>query len=380
MTPIYLDYNATTPLDPAVIEAMLPYLREHFGNPSSTHQYGKTAHEAVEKARIQVAELLGARPDEIVFTGGGTEATNHALTGVIFAKPTDGRPWACDAHIITSTVEHPATLQTCDFLKRLGCRITSLPVDHYGLVDPGDVLKAMDRKTTLVSIMHANNEVGTIQPIKEIGAIAREHGVLMHTDAAQSLGKIPVDVDDLGVDLLSVAGHKLYAPKGVGALYVRRGVKLEPLIHGAGHESGRRAGTENVPYVVGLGIACQIARQSLPQAGERLRQLRDRLWNHLRTELGDRIVLNGHPERRLPNTLNVNFVGQVGAELLQKVPEIAASTGSACHEGHVTLSPVLKAMGISSEMGWGAVRLSVGRFTTEVEIDRAAAAILRQIK
>src|SRR5713101_4498373 len=380
MTPIYLDYNATTPLDPAVIEAMLPYLREHFGNPSSTHQYGKTAHEAVEKARIQVAELLGARPDEIVFTGGGTEATNHALTGVIFAKPTDGRPWACDAHIITSTVEHPATLQTCDFLKRLGCKITVLPVDRYGLVDPGDVLKAMDRKTTLVSIMHANNEVGTIQPIKEIGAIAREHGVLMHTDAAQSLGKIPVDVDDLGVDLLSVAGHKLYAPKGVGALYVRREVKLEPLIHGAGHESGRRAGTENVPYIVGLGTACRIARQSLPQAGERLRQLRDRLWNHLRTALGDRINLNGHPERRLPNTLNVNFVGHVGAELLQRVPEIAASTGSACHEGTVCLSPVLQAMGVSPKLGQGAVRLSLGRFTTPAEIDQAAEAILRQIK
>src|SRR5713101_4249726 len=411
MTPIYLDYNATTPLDPAVIEAMLPYLREHFGNPSSTHQYGKTAHEAVEKARIQVAELLGARPDEIVFTGGGTEATNHALTGVIFAKPTDGRPWACDAHIITSTVEHPATLQTCDFLKRLGCKITVLPVDRYGLVDPGDVLKAMDRKTTLVSIMHANNEVGTIQPIKEIGAIAREHGVLMHTDAAQSLGKIPVDVDDLGVDLLSVAGHKLYAPKGVGALYVRREVKLEPLIHGAGHESGRRAGTENVPYIVGLGTACQIARQSLqsmPQlphqlphphpspppsrgrespsslppcgggwgwgATEQLRKLRDRLWDHLRTGLEDRIILNGHPEQRLPNTLNVNFVGHIGAELLERVPEIAASTGSACHEGTVCLSPVLQAMGVSPKLGQGAVRLSLGRFTTPAEIDQAAEA------
>src|SRR5713226_6327909 len=361
MAPIYLDYNATTPLDPAVVEAMLPYLREHFGNPSSTHQYGKTAHEAVEKARNQVADLLGAQLDEIVFTGSGTEATNHALKGVIFAKPTDGGPWACDAHIITSAVEHPATLQTCDFLKRLACKITILPVDRYGLVDPGDVMKAIDRKTTLVSIMHANNEVGTIEPIKEIAAIAHEHGALMHTDAAQSLGKIPVDVSELDVDLLSVAGHKLYAPKGVGALYIRRGVKLEPLIHGAGHESGRRAGTENVPYIVGLGAACQIARQSQLQASERLRQLRDRLWNHLRTGLGERIVLNGHPDRRLPNTLNVNFVGHIGAELLQQVPEIAASTGSACHEGHVTLSPVLKAMSVSPDVGRGAVRLSVGR-------------------
>jgi cysteine desulfurase len=252
-------------------------------------------------------------------------------------------------------------------------------VDLHGLVDPENVEYAIDRKTTLVSIMHANNEVGTIQPIKEIAAIAREHGAFMHTDAAQSLGKIPVNVDDLGVDLLSVAGHKLYAPKGVGALYIRRGVKLEPLIHGAGHESGRRAGTENVPYIVGLGTACQIAHQSLPQASEQSRQLRDRLWNHLRAGLGDRIVLNGHPERRLPNTLNVNFVGHIGAELLQRVPEIAASTGSACHEGQVTLSPVLKAMGVLPEIGRGAVRLSVGRFTTEDEIDQAAKAILRQV-
>src|SRR5438552_6654225 len=253
MNPIYLDYNATTPLDPAVVEAMLPYLREHFGNPSSSHAFGKTAHEAVDQARTQVAELLGAQPDEIVFTSGGTEASNHALKGAVFARPTDRRPWAWDAHIITCAIEHPATLQTCEFLKRLGCRITILGVDRDGLVDPDDVRKAIDKKTTLVSIMHANNEVGTIQPIKEIAAIAREHGVLMHTDAAQSLGKIPVNVDDLGVDLLSVAGHKLYAPKGVGALYVRRGVKLEPLIHGAGHESGRRAGKENVHYIVGLG-------------------------------------------------------------------------------------------------------------------------------
>jgi cysteine desulfurase len=380
MIPIYLDYNATTPIDPAVVESMIPYLRDHFGNPSSTHAFGKAAHDAVDKARGQVAELLGAQPEEIIFTSGGTEATNQALKGAVFAKPTDGRPWALAAHIITSAVEHPATMQTGDFLKRLGCRISILPVDRYGLVDPDDVRKAIDRKTTLVSIMHANNEVGTIQPIKEIAAIAREHGALMHTDAAQSLGKIPVDVKDLGVDLLSMAGHKLYAPKGVGALYVRRGVKLEPLVHGAGHESGRRAGTENVPYIVGLGTACRIAGGSLPQSGERLRQLRDRLWNHLQAVLGERIVLNGHPERRLPNTLNVNFAGQVGAELLQKVPEIAASTGSACHEGHVTLSPVLAAMGISPKIGRGAVRLSVGRFTTEEEIDRAADALLRRAR
>src|SRR5260370_12298224 len=366
MNPIYLDYNAPTPLDPAVVEAMLPCLREHFGNPSSSHAFGKAGEEGVEKARKQVAELIGAQPDEITFTSGGTEASNHALKGAVFAKlhGVFGR-WAKDAHIIISAVEHPATLQACDFLKRLGCRITVLPVDCYGLVDSDAVRNAIDRKTTLVSIMHANNEVGTIQLIKEIAAIAREHGVLMHTDAAQSLGKIPVNVDDLGIDLLSIAGHKLYAPKGAGALYIRRGVKLEPLIHRAGHESGPRAGTANVPYIVGFGTPCQIARQSLPQASERLRQLRDRLWDHLRTGLGERIVLNGHPERRLPNTLNVNLVGRIGAELLQHLPEIAASTGSACHEGYVPLSPGLKAMGVPPEIGRGAVRFRVGRFTTE---------------
>jgi cysteine desulfurase len=381
MAPIYLDYNATTPLDPAVVEAMLPYLRQHFGNPSSTHAYGKAAHDAVDLARQQVAELLGAMPEEVVFTGGGTEASNHAIKGAVFAKFRGifGR-WAKDAHVITSAVEHPATLAPCEFLKRLGCRVTVLPVDRHGRVDPDDVRKAIDRRTTLISIMHANNEVGTLQPIKEIAAVARERGVLVHTDAAQSLGKVPVDVNELGVDLLTVAGHKLYAPKGVGALYVRRGVKLEPLIHGAGHEGGRRAGTENVPYLVALGTACAVARQSLPQATDRLRQLRDRLWERLRAALGDRILLNGHPEHRLPNTLNVNFLGHTGADLLQRVPEVAASTGSACHEGSVRLSPVLEAMAVPPEVGRGAVRLSVGRFTTEDEIDRAAEALVARAR
>jgi cysteine desulfurase len=373
MTPIYLDYNATTSLDPVVVEAMLPYLQNHFGNPSSTHAYGKTAHDAVDRARQQVADLLGARADEIVFTGGGSEASNLALKGVAFQKLRGwfGR-WRRAAHILTCAIEHPATLVPCEFLKRLGCKVTILPVDGRGLVDPNAVRKVLDSSATLVSIMHANNEVGTLQPIKEIAAIARERGVLVHTDAAQSLGKVPVNVDELGVDLLSVAGHKLYAPKGVGVLYVRRGVNLEPLIHGAGHEGGRRAGTENVPYVVALGQACELARQSLPAATERLRSLRERLWRHLQSALGERVVLNGHPERRLPNTLNVNFVGHVGADFLQSVPEIAASTGSACHEGLVTQSPVLCAMRVPPEIGRGAVRLSVGRFTTEEEVDRAA--------
>src|SRR5262245_64403345 len=381
MTPIYLDYNATTPLDPAVVEAMLPYLHHHFGNPSSTHAYGKKAHDAVEQARRQVAELLGATPDEIVFTGGGTEASNYALKGVVFAKLQGffGRLFGrkAGAHLVTSAVEHPATLQPCAFLERLGCRVTILPVDHHGLVSPDDVRRAVARGATLVSIMHSNNEVGTLQPIQEIAAVCRERGVLVHTDAAQSLGKVPVDVNELGVDLLTVAGHKLYAPKGVGVLYVRRGVRLESFIHGAGHEDGRRAGTENVPYAVALGAACELARQARPQSADRLRQLRDRLWERLRAGLGERVRLNGHPEERLPNTLNANFLGHVGAELLQAVPEIAASTGSACHEGKVTQSAVLCAMRVPPELGRGAVRLSVGRFTTEEEVDRAAAALAR---
>jgi cysteine desulfurase len=376
--PIYLDYNATTPIDPAVRVAMLPYLDDHFGNPSSTHAYGKEAHTAVETARGQLAGLLGAHADEVVFTGGGSEASNHAIKGTVLRHPRGwfGR-WGRDAHVIISAVEHPATAQPCEFLKTLGSRVTVLPVDGHGMVNPDDVRRAITPRTKLVSIMHSNNEVGTLNPIREIAAIARERGVLMHTDAAQSLGKLAVNVADLGVDLLTVAGHKVYAPKGVGALCVRRGVELASLIHGAGHEGGRRAGTENVPYVVGLGKAAEIAAASLPGATERLRALRDRLHEALRRGLGDRVVLHGHPEKRLPNTLNLSFVGHIGADLLQKVPGIAASTGSACHEGKVSQSPVLCAMRVPPEIGQGAVRLSVGRFTTEDEVDRAADVLIK---
>ncbi len=377
MQPIYLDYNATTPIDPAVLDAMLPYLREHFGNPSSTHAYGRRAHDAIDVARAQVASLIGAQPDEIVFTGGGTEASNHAIKGAVYARMSGFfARWFTSPHIITSTIEHPATLQPCDFLARLGCKITLLRVDRYGAIDPDAVEHAVRGTTTLVSVMHANNEVGTIQPLAEIARYARNRGVLVHTDAAQSLGKVPVDVNELGVDLLSIAGHKLYAPKGVGALYVRRGVKLEPFIHGAGHESGRRAGTENTPYIVALGKACEIIKQN-PTHASHARTLRDRLFDRLHQTLGDKVIVNGHPEHRLPNTLNINFLGHIGAELLAKVPEIAASTGSACHEGSITQSPVLCAMGVPPEIGQGAVRLSVGRFTTEVEIDRAADILIR---
>jgi cysteine desulfurase len=387
MNPIYLDYNATTPLDPAVVDAMLPYLQTHFGNPSSTHEYGTTAHDAVELARAQVAALINAEPEEIVFTGGGTEASNHAIKGTVFARVSRGLldtalsalgMRSAKAHIVISAVEHPATANPCAFLRRLGCKIRVVPVDSRGMVDPDDVLKAMP--ATLVSIMHSNNEVGTLQPIRDIAALCRERCRLFHTDAAQSLGKLPVDVKKLNVDMLTIAGHKLYAPKGIGVLYVRKGVELEPLIHGAGHEAGRRAGTENVPYIVALGKACEIARQSLPDATAKLQRLRDRLWDKLRAGLGDCITLNGHPELRLPNTLNVNFKDHTGAELLQKTPEIAASTGSACHEGKIAQSPVLCAMGVPPEIGKGAVRLSVGRFTTEDEIDRAAQALIRSAK
>jgi cysteine desulfurase len=367
--PIYLDYNATTPIDPAVVRAMEPFLREGFGNPSSAHAYGQVARDAVDRARHQVAGLLGAGPGEIVFTGGGSEASNLALKGVAFAALAMSP--APDVHVITSAVEHPATLEPCAFLARLGCRVTVVPVDGHGVVELDALRRALRQGGRLVSVMHANNEVGTIQPIREIAALAHEHGALMHTDAAQSIGKIPVNVRELGVDLLTIAGHKLYAPKGIGSLYVRAGVTVEPLIHGAGHEGGRRAGTENVASIVALGMACEIAGRSLPTAAERLQALRDRLWHGLRAGLGDRVVLNGHPDRRLPNTLNVNFVGCIGTELLEAIPEIAASTGSACHEGRVRLSPVLAAMGVPPEVGRGAVRLSVGRFTTEPDVNRA---------
>ena len=275
MRPIYLDYNATTPIDPAVLRAMLPFLAGsdnaplgHFGNPSSTHAFGTTAHKAVLQARQQVADLIGARPEEIIFTSGGSEASNHALKGAVLGllRGFWGR-WARRAHLVISSVEHPATTEPAQFLQRLGCKLTVVPVDGQGLVDPDAVGRAIRNGATLVSIMHSNNEVGTLMPVKEIAALTRPRGVLLHTDAAQSLGKVPLDVNDLGVDLLTIAGHKLYAPKGVGVLYVRNGVRLENFIHGAGQETGRRAGTENVPYVVGLGQACALAKNGLAEAG-----------------------------------------------------------------------------------------------------------------
>ena len=361
MQRIYLDYNASTPIDPTVAAEMRPFLDDHYGNPSSGHWAAATAKAALETARGQVAALLGCQSDEIVFTSGGSEANNLALKGVFFALRDKGD------HIVTTRIEHPAIIEPCRFLERLGARVTYLPVDGTGRVDPDDLRRTITRRTILVSIMHANNEVGTIQPIEDCARMAHEHGVLFHTDAAQSVGKIPTNVGELGFDLLSVAGHKLYAPKGIGALFVRLGVRLEPLIHGAGHEGGRRAGTESALLAVGLGTACELARDLKPM--ERVRTLRDHFWQELQKQFGNHVVLNGHPTYRLPNTLNVSFVGRIGAEILERLDGMAASTGSACHSGRIESSPVLEAMGIAPEVGMGAIRFSLGRATTRDEID-----------
>jgi len=312
-----------------------------------------------------VAEPLGCDPTEVVFTSGGSESNNHAIKGVFFANRDRGD------HIVTTAIKHPATLNPCRFLEKLGARVTVLPVDRYGMVDPEDVRRAITPRTILITVMHANNEVGTVEPIPEISAIAREAGVPFHTDAAQTVGKIPIDVEEPGGDLLSVAGHEVYAPKGIGALYIREGTKIEPFVHGAGHEAGRRAGTENVLLAVALGAACDVARKwvGMPQ----IEVLRDRFWDRLKGIFGDKMTLNGHPTERLPNTLNVNFVGRVGAEVLATLPGVAASTGSACHAGSVTLSPVLAAMGVPTAEGMGAVRFSLGRATTWEELEEVLA-------
>ena len=378
--PIYLDYNATTPVDPQVRDAMLPFLDNHYGNPSSTHSYGQKVSRAIDQARKQTASLIQASTPEIIFTSGGSESNNHALQGILLpalrawhAGETDEPP-----HVITTTIEHPAIHEPCEFLRQMGVRLTILPVDPVGMVDPESVRDAIVRtpNTRLVSVMHANNEVGSIEPISQIADICHEYKVLIHTDAAQTIGKIPVRIKDLDVDLLTIAGHKVYAPKGIGVLYVKQGVSLSPLIHGAGHESGRRAGTENVPYIVALGKACELAEEYLATQPQKTQQLRDRLWTRLQESLGEDLTLNGDPKQRLPNTLNVNFAGIAGQQLLEETPQIAASTGSACHAGKVTLSPVLEAMGVTSEKGRGAVRLSVGRFSDEEQIDLAAKRLL----
>ncbi len=369
MTPIYLDYNATTPVAPAVADAMLPYLREHFGNPSSSHVYGQRTRGAVARARAEVAALIGASPAEIVFTSCATEANNLAVLGVARALRGRGR------HLITSAIEHPAVARPMAYLTDEGWDITVLPVDGSGRVSAEGLAAALRDDTVLVSIMHANNEVGTLQPITELAALAHSRGALFHTDAAQSIGKLPVDVAALGVDLLTLAGHKFYAPKGVGALYVRAGTPIAPIQFGAGHEGGLRPGTENVPHIAGFGAAALLARDRLPAITERLRRQRDRLHDCLASAIRG-LALNGHPTERLPNTLSVSFPGVSGRALLARTPAIAASVGSACHEEGDAVSGVLGAMGIGAERARGAVRLSLGEPTTDEEITRAADALI----
>jgi cysteine desulfurase len=373
--PVYLDYNATTPLIEDVIEAMRPFLEVHFGNPSSQHTYGRITHQAVETARQEVAGLIRARSSEIIFTSGGTESNNLALRGAAWADDDKKR------HIITSAIEHPAVTEVCSYLGTQGFEITTLPVDALGLISPTDLESALRPDTLLVSIMHANNEVGTIQPVQALAELAHRVGALFHTDAAQSIGKIPVAVDELGVDLLSIAGHKLYAPKGVGALYIRKGVHLQKIIFGAGQEAGLRPGTENVLEIVGLGRAAQAARQDLDANMAHFKRLRDRLQAGLTSAMGEQnIRINGHPEKRLPNTLSISFKDMRANELLEKISsDVAASAGAACHADQVRVSSVLEAMGLPIEWAKGTLRFSVGRMTTAKEIDRAVKAIVQAI-
>lgn len=375
LAPIFLDYNSTTPVAPEVVDSMLPYLREHFGNPSSRHVYGVVAREAVDAAREAVGGLIGANGQDLLFTSGGTESNNLALAGVVRGGR-NGRD-----HIVTSAVEHPAVREPLARLARDGIRVTTLPVDEQARVDPADLERVIGSDTLLVTVMHANNEVGTLQPISELAEIAHAHGALLHTDAAQSVGKVPVDVTELAADLLTIAGHKMYAPKGVGALYVRPGIPLQPILHGAGHERGLRPGTEAVAQIVALGAAARLAHSLLPEEGTRLQELRDRLEDRLHRELGaDRIRTNGHPVHRLPNTLNVSIRGCRGDALLETVGDrVAASAGSACHAHEVRLSPVLEAMGTDPEWGMGTLRLSVGRYTTEHEVDQAADVVAKAV-
>jgi len=372
-SPIYLDHNATTPIDPRVVERMMPYLKEEFGNPSSGYYLGIRAKEGVNRAREEVSELLGCQIDETVFTSGGTESNNTVLKGLVDLKNPES------AHIITSAVEHPAVLNPALFLMELGVKVTILPVDRFGRVDPDEVRKSILPQTTLITLMLANNETGTLEPVREVSKIARDHDVPLHTDAAQAVGKMDVDVNDLGVDFLSVAGHKLYGPKGVGALYIRKGLRVTPLIHGAAQEYGMRAGTENIILAVGLGAACRIAKERLKSDIRMMCRLRDRLQDLLFEGLNG-LALNGHAEERLPNTLNISVPGLDGGRILNALPTIMASTGAACHDRTVRLSHVLSAMAVPPEIGMGALRFTVGRTNTMDQIEHAAKLIIGQVK
>jgi cysteine desulfurase len=371
MKPIYLDYNASTPIAPQVLEAMMPYLTVKYGNPSSSHRFGVECRAGIEQARERLAKLLGCEASEIIFTSGATESNNMVIKGIAKAA---GK----GKHFITSQIEHPAVLEPCRHVERFGYKVTYLPVDPYGLVDPADLEKAITPDTALVTIMHSNNEVGTIQDIMALAKIAAARNAPLHTDAAQSVGKVPCKVGDLGVDFLTVAGHKFYAPKGVGALYIRKGAKLPPMLHGAGHEHGMRPGTENLASVVGLGAACELAMPLLGTEGPRQKKLGQRLLEGLKSA-GLKVRLNGHPEQKLPNTWNISFEGHDAATVMTAMPDVAVSPGAACHGDKVNASHVLVAMAVPPEQSRGAVRFSFGRETTEAEIDEVIGILKRKL-
>ncbi|QEG22740.1 cysteine desulfurase family protein [Mariniblastus fucicola] len=365
MKQIYLDYNATTPIDASVVEAMMPFFQTHFGNPSSTHSVGRAAREAIEDARAKVSALIGCDRDEVIFTGGGTEASNMAIKGVMFAGGEPG------GHMITTAIEHPATIEPARFVERLGCELTVVGCDENGVVDPQAIADAIRPDTRLVSVMHANNEIGTIQPIREIAEICHEKSVVVHADASQSIGKIPAFVDQLDVDLMTVAGHKFYAPKGIGVLFVREGLDIESLLHGAGHEGGLRAGTENTPYIVGLGRAAFLAASLLDESSGISATLRDKFWKTISSNV-PRAVAHGMQAERLPNTLSIAFPNVSGAEMLSRVPEVCASLGAACHSSGEHRSGTLHAMGVDQDLMRGTIRFSFGRSSNAEEAERAA--------
>ncbi len=373
MEPIYLDYNGTTPIDPEVAKAMQPFIDKYFGNPSSVHAFGEYPEKALEKARVQVAHMLRCDADEVIFTSGGSESNNLAVKGAVQASGDKG------GHIIASSIEHPSIIEVCKFLAHKGFRVTYLPVDGYGLVDPESVEKAIMPRTVLITIMHANNEVGTIEPVEQIAQIARSRGILFHSDCAQSIGKMPVHAEELGADLITVAGHKVYAPKGVGALYIRRGVKIQKQIHGAGQEKNLRAGTENILGITGLGRACELVANHLKDYSSHLKLMRDRLEQGLKSRFPD-IRINGHPEKRLPNTSSISFPDLKANEIVSGLHLTAASAGAACHSQSTEISAVLKAMGVPLNYALGTIRFSTGRYTSKKEIDLAVDEILKVVK
>src|SRR5450759_1756783 len=372
--PVYLDYNATTPIDPEVAKEMIPFVETYFGNPSCSYLIGRQNKDAIEKARKQVAVLINCNPEEIIFTSGGTESNNHAIKGVALAN------WHKGKHIIASAIEHPAVTEVCEFMKTNGYDISYVKVDEFGQVNPADVEKAIRPDTIIISVMHANNEVGTIQPIKKIADIAKKNHIILHTDAVQAAGKIKIDVQELGIDLLSVAGHKLYAPKGIGVLYIKKGTQISNLLHGAGQEKGRRPGTENIIGIVGLGKACEIASKNLSDNNKHMKEMRERLYQGLKKASNINIKVNGHPENRLPNTLSISFEKVDSHTLASLIKnDVLISTGSACHSGIEDISPVLKAMNVDLMTAGSTVRISTGKYTTRKEIDFAVEVISKTV-